>query len=339
MSRLKRAPMIVFLATALLALLLLSFEIYVFLARRGANVPLPPLFGNFERVRQTLKETPPETEFTFGVCGDTRSVGTFEELAGELRKRRLAFAVLLGDCVYYGAESEHAALRAELAHELAMPFPVFYVTGNHDVSEDRFPVSRFEEVYGPSIFSFDCQGCLFVILRILDAPASNRDSIEFLRRLAADAPDRYRKRFVFMHIPAPVPGLAQGRSFAEGQELLEILRELGADYVFAGDYHGYSRTTYRGTSYIVTGGGGGHLHQKDSMHHAVLVTVGADGVSEEILAVPRNEEFEDFMERFAISEAWPWMRLHPALAAAANAAVLLALIGSLTLWQRSPRRP
>jgi hypothetical protein len=90
-------------------------------------------------------------DFTFAVVGDTRSIGTFELFTAELRKLPLDFAVLLDDCSYGGTEDHHRYFRAECAEEYAMPFPILYVVGNHDVSPDGFPINRFEEVYGPSI--------------------------------------------------------------------------------------------------------------------------------------------------------------------------------------------
>lgn len=112
----------------------------------------------------------------------------------------LDFAILLGDCFYDGTEEMHRYLRAELAKGYALPFPVFYVVGNHDVSPNGFPVKRFEEVYGPSIFSFEYRKCLFIILRILDAPFANEDSLAFLADFQGINLSKYIHTFAFMHI-------------------------------------------------------------------------------------------------------------------------------------------
>jgi hypothetical protein len=154
--------------------------------QREGHSPLPARFGNFPANRAALEGQTEKDAFAFAVVGDTKSVGTFERIAEDLKRRPLDFAVLLGDCSYDGTEEKHRYFRAECAEEYAMPFPVFYVVGNHDVSPDGFPVSRFEQDYGPSIFSFEYQQCLFIVLRILNPPFSNEESIEFLRRFRGE---------------------------------------------------------------------------------------------------------------------------------------------------------
>jgi len=315
------------LALSPVLLTLLALEVYVLAVEHEGSLPLPPLVGNFPRVVSSLGAGPSAGAFTFAIVGDTKSMGTFERLWSELPKRRLAFGVLLGDCAYGGTEPDHRYLRAEWATELALPFPVFYVVGNHDVSEDRFPIPRFEETYGPSIFSFEYSGCLFVVLRTLKHPASNRQNVEFLRALIEKSPGKYRKRFVFMHMPPSVCGEFTGRKFDQEQEIMSLVRQMGADFVFAGDFHGYGQVQRNGVTYVVTGGGGAHLRQKiGGVHHAVLVTVSEDSVSQQLVAVPRSEEIEDRLERFAISEVSPWMRANM------PAVVVLNAVGLVWIW-------
>jgi hypothetical protein len=182
----------------------LVFQGYAIVTQIETHSLLPPQFGNFPANRVFLEEQTEKDEFAFAVVGDTKSVGTFERITEDLKRRPLDFVVLLGDCSYNGREEDHRYFRAECATEYAMPFPVFYVVGNHDVSPDGFPIGRFEQTYGPSIFSFEYQQCLFIVLRILDPPFSNEESIRFLRRFTEVPREKYRHRFVFMHIPPPV---------------------------------------------------------------------------------------------------------------------------------------
>ena len=74
----------------------------------------------------------------FAVIGDTKSVGTFERIAEQLRREALDFAVLLDDVSFMGKESYHRYLRAELA-ETDLEVPTYYVVGNHVVDPDTFP--------------------------------------------------------------------------------------------------------------------------------------------------------------------------------------------------------
>jgi hypothetical protein len=323
-----RASAIVWGAAVVALGLVFAFEAYTFVVRGEGDSPLPPFFGNFPANRKILEDAPVKGEFAFAVAGDTKSVGTFERIAAELRKVPLDFAVLLGDCSYDGSEVHHRYLRSELPEEYALPCPVFYVVGNHDVSLDRFPVARFEEMYGPSIFSFEYQGCLFVVLRILDAPFTNEESLSFLRNLRNADLGRYAHRFVFMHIPPPVSPVFKARRFAEADALVALFEEIGIDYVFAGDFHGYAQAIRRHITYTVTGGGGARLARQpgNQSHHAVVVRVVPDSVEMRILQVPPRVDPEDRLERWAITAVWPQIQRHPAAAVVLNAAALAGMV-------------
>ena len=307
--RLLRITAFVILAAAL------ALQGYTIVIHKEGDSPLPPLFGNFPANRQLLEGQAEKDAFTFAVLGDTKSVGTFERISEELRKEPIDFVVLLGDCSYSGNEEEHRYFRAECADEYALPCPVFYVVGNHDVSADRFPISRFEQVYGPSVFSFEYQRCLFIVLRMLNRPFSNAESMAFLGGLRDVSLASYRHVFVFMHMPPRLSPIFSAHSFPESEELVLLLDELGVDYVFAGDFHGYARVELGRTDYIVTGGGGSHLREEPAgqFHHAMVIRVASDSVAERIVHVPRHSDIEDRLEKFAIVEAWPWMTKHTGL--------------------------
>lgn len=298
----------------LLLLLFVSFfgfEFYVFLVHHfEGKRDLNHLSGNFPQNREKLCQEKQKDEFSFAIVGDTKGTGTFEKIAKELRNEPLSFIVFLGDFVHKGTEGEHNYFKAEYISEFSFPFPSFFVVGNHDVDSRNFPISRFEEVYGPSIFSFEYQGCHFVILRILNAPYSNKESLQFLEKLISEkASSRYRKTFVFMHIPPPISSDFDARAFEGSDEIVPLIEKLNADYVIAGDYHGYARITRKGTVYLVTGGGGAHLEEKKSgsFHHALVLGVTKDCVSEKILVVNRDEELQDRIERFALASMYPWL--------------------------------
>lgn len=309
----------------------LTFQGYAIVVQREGNSPLPPRFGNFPANRAVLEGQNEKDEFTFAVVGDTKSVGTFEQIAENLKMRSLDFAVLLGDCSYNGTEEQHRYFRAECVQEYAMPFPVFYVVGNHDISPDGFSISRFEQDYGPSIFSFKYQQCLFIVLRVLDSPFSNKESIEFLRRFRGEPLEKYRHRIVFMHIPPAVSSDFIARSLGESEQIVQLFDELGVDYVFAGDYHGYAKIKLRNTTYIVSGGGGAHLKEKKGrqFHHALVMRVGKDFVTEKFVHVPRINDLEDRIEKLAIVVVWPWMCKHKCFTILFDVLVVILLLSLL----------
>jgi hypothetical protein len=302
-----------YLLLFLIILYVLFIEAYAIITvHTEGNAALPATFGNFERVRAFLADDEDHEQFSFAVAGDTKGTGTFERLAGLLKAEPISFLVLLGYCVRDGRPEFHQYFRAELAEELRMPCPTFYAVGNHDVSEDQFPISRFEEMYGPSNFSFEYQGNLFIVLRILDMPRyTTEESLAYLESVLSARRHDSDKVFVFMHIPPPVSTDFAARRFENTDKFLALCDKFRVDYVIAGDYHGYARVQRKDTVYLITGGGGARLEKvPGNFHHVILITVGPQGVSERILSTEKDEDLQDMIECWAIADVYPWMKKH-----------------------------
>lgn len=315
---------------------LIVFEAYVLVINHfEGEAPLSPNFGNHPDIIKKLTDQPAKDTFRFAVAGDVKSIGTFEKLADELSTEELDFVVLLGDVSFKGTEAYHRHLRAEI-NEYALSVPMFYIVGNHDVEPDTFPVRRFEEIYGPSIFSFVYQDCLFIALRILEEPYSNQDSIDFLTRLVSEPNAAYRQKFVFMHIPPSISPDFSVRAIKDQKALISLLDKLQVDCVFSGDFHGYARTRRNRTTYLVTGGGGSRLKAKKfkQFHHAVVVTVGKDFVSERILQVDKRIDLEDALEKLAIGDVYPWLLKYRLFVIALNAVLLGFFFGMVYVLRK-----
>ena len=317
----------------------LGIQIYsIMVSPINAQASLPALFGNTQSVVDALTAVPSAERFSFAVVGDTRSHGTFKRIARAIRKEDPNFVVLLGDCVFTGKPQEHVYFQNEYLHDINFPCPTFYIVGNHDVCEDSFSVDAFEKTYGPSNFSFEYGGCLFIALRILDPPYSNRESLAYLRSFSRQKLATHKHRFLMMHIPPPVSPLFKARSYPEANELTALIDTLGIDYVLAGDFHGYCRTNAGNADYIVTGGGGAKLKQNfgPQFHHAVMLHVGKEFVSERILRVAPTKEFGKKLKRAAIVEIEPFLRNHFLPVCLADA--LLILIGIMMIIRLSYHR-
>ena len=332
------------LAAIACVLAALAFEGYTLAVQPEGSDSLPPLFGNFPANRAVLEHSPPKDEFTFAVVGDTKSVGTFQRIVDQLRHIPLDFVVLLGDVADRPSRAAHQFLRAELAHEYALACPVFYVVGNHDVGLEEFQIDDFERDYGPSVFSFRYQDCLFVVLCAADLP-SDEKSDAFLRQLANAPRADARHVFVFLHMPPVLVAPGEEGVIAK-TSLVPLLQQIGADYVIAGHVHGYQRIALGPITYLVTGGGGSRLAHLDvpQIHHAMVIRVGKDFVQEEIVPVEPEHEWGDVLERFAIVSLGPWLTGHPAWAILANGFALLVLLFLLrSLWRfsrpKSNRQP
>jgi len=311
-----------------LCLLVLAYQGYVLtVAWHAEKTGLPDNYGNFERVRKMLPAAGADEPFSFVVVGDTRSLGTFEALERDMDAEKPAFAVILGDWVDAGREESHAWFRAE-SRESLHSCPVFFTPGNHDVDPRLYPLRQYESDYGPRNFSFALGDNLFIFISHLDGRFSNEDSLDFLRGLERQDIGRYRRRFVFMHIPPWISPDIKERHTADEAELVRVLREMRADYVVAADFHGYNRTSRDGVEYIITGGGGAKLDTVTGrqFHHALELTVGTDFVSERILlAQPRFDPL-DWLEMHAVVHVAPFMARFPAWFAAGDVLLLFVLV-------------
>jgi len=318
----------------------LVFEVYTFIVvYTEGNALLPVAFGNFERVRRLLASDEQREEFSFAVVGDTqRGPGTFKRIWEKLEDEPLSFMVHLGDYTRHGTEGYHRFLRSEWAHKAPLPFPVFYVVGNHDVDPIQFPISRFEEIYGPTLFTFDYQGCFFIVLGAVDKPSTQK-SLAFLESLLSARQHHYRKVFVFLHVPPVRPDFPV-RSARNTNEFVALFDRYHVDYVFAGHYHAYARVKLRNTVYLVSGGGGGHLEKQKfgRFHHATVIEVGPDWVSERILHVDSKRAIGARAEEFALAELYPWMRNHWPAAIILNVGLFGVLFWAFREFLRNRRR-
>jgi len=310
----------------LLAVVLFSEVYTLIVGYTESNASLPETFGNFKRVRALLAGDGKGEEFSFAVAGDIRGRGTFERISESLKGEPLSFMLLLGDCVLDGPDIQgyHSYLKAEFSKELATPFPIFYVVGNHDVDKEKFPLSRFEKDYGPTNFSFDYNGNLFIVLRILPKPYPTKESLDFLESLLSSRRGDYDKVFVFMHIPPPVSSDFSGRAFENPEKLVALFDKFRVNYVITGDYHGYARVKVRNTVYLITGAGGEHIKKRKfgGFYHAIVIKVGPDSVSERILFVNRSADFEDTLEMNALAAVYPWLKKNRSLTIILNIIIL-----------------
>jgi predicted phosphodiesterase len=318
----------------------LLFEVYTFVVvYTEGNAPLPAAFGNFERVRRLLASHEQREEFSFAVVGDRGTgAGTFKRIWEKLRDEPLSFMVHLGDYTRDGTKGYHRFLRREWAQKAPLPFPVFYVVGNHDVDEREFPISQFEKNYGPTLFTFDYQGCLFIVLCVVDKPSTEK-SLAFLESSLSARRQDYRKVFVFLHVPPVRPDFAV-RSARNTNEFVALFDRYHVDYVFAGHYHAYARVKVRNTVYLVSGGGGASLERGKfgRFHHATVIEVGPDWVSERILHVESERDIGARAEEFVLAELYPRIVNHWPVAILLNVGILGILFWAFRGFLRNGRR-
>jgi hypothetical protein len=71
-------------------------------------------------------------------------------------------------------------------------------------------------------------------------------------------------------------------------------------------------------------------------HHASVVTVGQDRVSERIIQVDKSDEFEDALEKLAVGEVYPWLIENCIFIVPANAILLVIFVGMFYTLRKRP---
>ncbi len=191
-------------------------------------------------------------EFSFFVVGDNS--GTFdilEKIREDILRERPLFVVALGDLTREGTLEE--MLRYD-EYAASVPVPYFTVLGNHDL-EDEKTAAAYQQVFGPTYYSFSYGSAFFVAL---DNAAGyiSLTQMKWLKNQLNAARDSYPK-FVFVHQPPHDP--RRGRHHAmkpliSGAPLMmSLLAKGGVDYLLCGHIHTYCEFLSFGIKCIITG--------------------------------------------------------------------------------------
>jgi hypothetical protein len=196
-----------------------------------------------------------------------------------------------------------------MIQNLNLFFPVFLVSGNHDMdyppskikqSEDRVTPEVYELFYGPLNFDFTFNNCLFIICGF---KRKNQYSyVEYLRDTLLKKGEGKKYIFVFIHIPPK--GLMKRIDTLSPQEseLYSLLDTHKVTTCFLGHHHGYLRIQRKNVNYVISAGGGGTLGRKDfyreNFHHMLRVNVDREKVTEEIVPIVKTKSIESLYEEW-----------------------------------------
>ena len=282
------------------------------------NIPRDHRIGNRPLSVLALKEE--GFPFSFLVIGDTSGRETAESLIERAsEKGKSSFMVILGDFVKEPDIWKHRFFLTEMAVEMNPPFPVFLVSGNHDIDfnskireqKRRVTPEIYESFYGMGNFDFIFNQCLFIICGIdLKTPSRYLNFLQDTLRREGKG-----KRHIFVFIHTPPKGLADyiEPSLPEEEKFFSVLESFPGTTCFFGDHHGYWRGQRKGVHLIVSGGGGRLKKSQPEwgkFHHILRITVDQDKISEEIITIPKEMGWEDRFEEQVFTHLFPALR-HP----------------------------
>jgi len=243
-------------------------------------------------------------DLTFCVFGDTRTggeakrLGIVNRIAADMAAERPRLVLGTGDYIDGGSDPRES--RGQLERLLAAlqplqangPVPLAGALGNHDRSLDARTLQAF---LGPPYFSFDLEGCHFVILDTQQPDQYGRVDGKQWQWLVADLRSAQQSRFIFvtMHQPLFPVSVHRDASLDKYPRFRDRLHQLfvqqNVTCVFAGHEHLYDRQERDGVVYVITAGAGAPLYAQPGAggyYHYLRVFVSGNHYEVQVKRLP-----------------------------------------------------
>ncbi len=263
-------------------------------------------------VLSAQEQAPPQQDaapqfrpFDFAVFGDSQPYGNeyspvLREIATQVGRLDVPFVIGAGD--YIDGSSNQTTVRRQWEGfftamqplQANRAIPVALAPGNHDIRGVHRNAEIFCEYFKKLYFSFNYEGCHFVILDSETIGADARVTGTQLAWLQQDLEAAQGARFTFvaMHRPLfPVDGnigFSLDKHPKERDALHALFVKSGVDAVFHGHEHLYNHQERDGIHYFISGGGGASLYaepENGGFHHYLFVSVAEDGFVVEVKRV------------------------------------------------------
>jgi 3',5'-cyclic AMP phosphodiesterase CpdA len=244
-----------------------------------------------------------QTDFSFVAFGDTRTDHVAHQgVVDAIRAVAPDFTLHTGDLVENGGATDQWDTFFDIERELMRQAPLFGSLGNHESNHPNY-LDAFHLPGNERWYSFDYGHIHFVALQI-DGYANYAPGSQQFAWLEKDLANTDRPwKVVFFHIP-PYSSGRHGSDLSVRTALGPLFEQYGVDLVFSGHDHDYERSFANGVVYIVTGGGGAPLYDKETSnpysvywaktYHFVLVE--ANKVCLRIAGVrPDGTRFDKFL--------------------------------------------
>jgi len=231
------------------------------------------------------------SDYTFAVAGDSRDGDAiYTKLLNSVMKDGSEFLIHTGDLVPSGSIENWQNFQ-NLMKGFTLPF--FPMPGNHELISNGKISSylKFSGAPTPTTnsqvthYSFDRGAAHFTIV---DSSTGSLMDSEFTWMDndldASHAP----VKMVFVHHPPYDPAGTNHVMANGGEKFMQIVKQRGAKYVFAGHIHCYEESDSDGVKYIITGGGGAPLTcppAAGGFYHYIHVTMRGENVTMQVVKI------------------------------------------------------
>lgn len=243
--------------------------------------------GYFKEGKKDLGE--PVLEFA--LVGDVHeNFKVFDKIKTEIEAdKKISFVGILGDFTKVGGEKEFVEWQS---HKPAIP--TYFVKGPHDVAWDKTG-ENFKKYFGESYYSFEKNGVKVIVVDESDLKKgfSDEQLLWVENQLQEESQlSTPRSQILLTHIPPAFPfatpedaGQKTETSKTQNEKFIELIKKYTPERIYSGHLHNYFTYRINETKVVVTGGGGGEVHNipfyKDAGFHWTLVKVYKDGTIEE----------------------------------------------------------
>ena len=222
-------------------------------------------------------------DYQFAVAGDSRDG---DVVYGKLLKRVAsdgsAFLIHTGDLVPNGTTDEWLKFRG-MMKDFVLPF--YPVPGNHEINIGR--MSAYLQYSGAPAthYAFDRGAVHFTFV---DSSAGSLLDSEFAYLDGDLAASQALVKMVFVHHPPFDPAGTTHTMTMGSDKFMQIIKQRGVKYVFAGHIHCYEEAERDGVKYIITGGAGAPITcapAAGGFAHYVRVKVHGEQITTEVLKI------------------------------------------------------
>lgn len=273
-----------YLVTILLVLaILIGYKVYLFVYESDYQAL------NSVHIEQIESLLHNKRAYKFAVIGNIKnSMRIFEQrMVPLIKEQGIDFMISAGNAVVDGAEDKYRLLFRGLKKA---GIPYVLAVGRNEVED--FGAGKFYQHFGPYFFSFHLDNASFIFL---DSSGTTpwKWQLRWLQQELIQAEKRCY-RFVFLnHALFALPGFdSENDSSVLDEKISRQLQNLFSTYkvttVFSSGYPIYHESLRQGVRYIISGGGGGLLLDRQEHYQFVKVEVGPNQILCKNVVVPRH---------------------------------------------------